>query len=94
MFCTFFNQAESHPKIFFCFTRLPIYESCAMTDFIEYTKINEGKQVFISTTGGQFTGVLSGSRSDEEGNISALVIRQYLHYTQIPVEDILNIRLI
>jgi hypothetical protein len=65
-----------------------------MIDFIEYTKLNSGKQVLISTTGGQIGGVLTGSVTDQEGTIVALIVKQYLHRIQVPTDDILNVRIL
>lgn len=65
-----------------------------MIDFTEYTKLNEGKRVLISTTTGTVNGTLSGSKADGEGNIVALVVKQYLHRIDVPTSDILNIRVV
>jgi len=65
-----------------------------MTDFVEYAKLNQGKQVMISSTKGRYGGILTGSKTDKEGNVIALVIQQYLHRTEVPTEEILSIRLI
>lgn len=65
-----------------------------MTDYNEYMAEHSGKQVMISTTTGRFGGILSGSKTDEQGHVIALVVQQYLHRTEVPTEEILNIRLV
>lgn len=65
-----------------------------MTDFLEYAKLNQGKQVMISATNGRFGGILTGSKTDKEGNAVALIIQQYFHKTEVPTEEILSVRLV
>jgi hypothetical protein len=64
-----------------------------MIDFKEYTLQNDGKHVFISTISGKTDGMLTGSKTDQDGNITALVLRKYFHRIEVPTEEILNIRL-
>jgi hypothetical protein len=65
-----------------------------MVDFKEYLEINTGKQVLISTLTGKVEGVLSGSKTDGDGNIATLVVKQYLHRVEVQTGEILNIRLL
>jgi hypothetical protein len=65
-----------------------------MIDFNEYIQVNQGKRVLISTTTGKIGGTLSGSRTDNEGKIIALIIQQYLHRIEVPAHEILNIRIV
>ena len=65
-----------------------------MNDVLEYATLHEGKQVMISTTNGRFGGILSGSKLDNEGKVVALIVQQYLHRTEVPADEILNIRLV
>jgi len=64
-----------------------------MIDFKDYIRFNQGKQVLISTTSGQYNGTLLGNVPDEKGDIIALVLKQYFHRIEVPAEEILNIRL-
>jgi hypothetical protein len=65
-----------------------------MVDFKEYLEINTGKQVLISTLTGKVEGTLSGSKTDENGNIATLVVKKYLHRVEVQAAEILNIRLV
>jgi hypothetical protein len=65
-----------------------------MIDFKEITKVNTGKQVYISTTTGRVEGTLFGTKEDADGNIHSLIVKQYLHKLDIPTEEILNIRIL
>jgi hypothetical protein len=65
-----------------------------MVDFKEYLEINTGKQLLISTLTGKQEGVLSGSKTDKEGNIVTVIVKQYLHRIEVETAEILNIRLL
>ena len=65
-----------------------------MTDLREFSDNFQGKQVVISTMNGTVSGILTQHQTDPEGNITALVVRQYFHRTQVPAGDILNVRVI
>ena len=65
-----------------------------MINLDEYVKENSGKQVMVSTLTGKIGGILFGSKEDANGKLIAIVLKQYLHRTEIPAEEILNVRLI
>ena len=65
-----------------------------MIDYKEYLKDHDGKNVLISTLSGRVEGVLYGSKTDTEGNIEKLVVKQYLHRTEVSTNEILNIRVL
>ncbi|HVD98759.1 MAG TPA: hypothetical protein VNB90_11195 [Cytophagaceae bacterium] len=65
-----------------------------MIDLKEYTKENNGKNVLISTLSGKVEGVLYSTKTDPQGNVDTLVIKQYLHRTEVPAREILNIRIL
>ncbi len=65
-----------------------------MIDFKEYVKEHDGRNVLISTLSGKVEGVLTGTKTDSEGNVETLVVKQYLHRTEVPAREILNIRIL
>lgn len=62
------------------------------TDLKEFSQMYEGKQVIISTIKGTVSGILFEPKTDEQGNITDLVVRQYFHRTSVPAGEILNVR--
>ncbi len=65
-----------------------------MIDFKEYVKEHDGRNVLISTLSGKVEGVLYGSKTDQEGNVETLIVKQYLHRTEVTAKEILNIRIL